>query len=199
LCGAIINELVSGDTAYLFYNTSSRVFTLWPKSTAYQATHNHTLRIRPTNASYQTNNIVDLAFTATGTAPCSNVSYTANRQSIVPQAAAYPNYTHTGVPGQERYNINYDGTKNMPFTFDMGNSSCHSNYFKEYTVVVTKLGATVASPAWLSLDSHQTSPSLTVSTSSVSHYGTYIVTVSTTLYAEYATKSFTFEILLTPC
>jgi hypothetical protein len=35
ICGPIIYELVSGDTAYLFYNAVSRVFTFWPKSTAY--------------------------------------------------------------------------------------------------------------------------------------------------------------------
>ena len=35
ICGPIIYELINGDTAYLFYNTASRVFTFWPKSTAY--------------------------------------------------------------------------------------------------------------------------------------------------------------------
>jgi hypothetical protein len=46
-CGPIIYELVDGDTAYLSY--SSLEFTLFPKSTAYQNTYPHTLRVKPTN------------------------------------------------------------------------------------------------------------------------------------------------------
>jgi hypothetical protein len=87
----------------------------------------------------------------------------------------------------------------MPFTFDMGSVNCHNYYFKEYAVVVTLSGATIPWPAWLALDSHQTAPSLTVNSSNVAHEGTYLVTVSTQLYAEYAVKSFTFEIYITPC
>ena len=86
----------------------------------------------------------------------------------------------------------------MPFSFELGTSSCDSFYFKEYTVAVTKSGVTV-SPAWLTLDSHQTSPSLTVISTDPDHAGTYLVTVSARLYAEAALTSFTFQIYMTPC
>jgi hypothetical protein len=87
----------------------------------------------------------------------------------------------------------------MPFSFELGTSSCNNFYFKEYTVAVTKSGVTVLSPAWLTLDSHQTSPSLSVNSSDPDHHGTYLVTVSTRLYAEEPLKSFTFQIWMTPC
>jgi hypothetical protein len=84
-CGPIIYELVGGDTAYLSYNAAARVFTLWPKSTAYQASHPHILRVKPTN--YPSgNDVIDIAFNAIGTTPCATASYTANRMAI----EAYP-------------------------------------------------------------------------------------------------------------
>jgi hypothetical protein len=46
-CGPIIYELVGGNTAYLSYN--SRVFTFWPKSTAYENKYDHRLEVKPTN------------------------------------------------------------------------------------------------------------------------------------------------------
>ena len=81
LCGPILYELVSGDTAYLFYN--AQVFTFWPKSTAYQINQAHTLRVKPTNL--LTNDILDVEFNVIGTAPCTTSSYTANRKSIISQ------------------------------------------------------------------------------------------------------------------
>ena len=72
----------------------------------------------------------------------------------------------------------------MPFSFDFGTSNCDNSYFKEYTVVVTKSGTVVPSPAWLTLDSHQTAPSLTVNSSDLTNEGTYLVTLSSKLYTE---------------
>jgi hypothetical protein len=80
----------------------------------------------------------------------------------------------------------------MPFTFDLGTSSCNTLYFREYTVEVTKAGVTVVSPAWLTLTQDSTnipqtlSPSLTVNSSNAADAGTYLVTLKSQLYAEVA-------------
>jgi hypothetical protein len=65
---------------------------------------------------------------------------------------------------------------------------------------VTKNGSAIDASAWLTLNSHQTSPYLTANTSNVAYYGTYLVTMSSKLYDESPySPSFVFEMFLTPC
>ena len=106
------------------YDVPTRVFTLYPKSTVYQATHAHVLRAKSTN--FPANNKVEVAFNAIGTAPCVHTSYNADTKLIK-------------LPSdQEKYNIGTDGDKVLPFSFDTQGPSCSGSYFKEYTVVVEK-------------------------------------------------------------
>jgi hypothetical protein len=93
-----------------------------------------------------------------------------------------------------------DGVVNLAFAFNISPGGCTGYYYKQYELSVTKNGSAVATSAWLTLNSHQTSPYLTVNTSSVSHYGTYIVTLNSKLTIESAfSPSIVFEIFLTPC
>ena len=93
-----------------------------------------------------------------------------------------------------------DGATNFAFAFNVSPTACIANYYKLYEVSVTKDGAAVSMPSWLTLTSDQTSPYLTANTSTVSHYGTYIVTVRSILYTESSfDRSIVFELFLTPC
>jgi hypothetical protein len=69
-------------------------------------------------------------------------------------------------------------------------------------MVVTKKtgGSVVASPTWITLNSHQTTPSLTVLSTDPSHNGRYVITVKSRLYNESTfTPEFLFDIWMTPC
>jgi hypothetical protein len=58
----------------------------------------------------------------------------------------------------------------------------------------------VSSPTWITLNSHQTTPSLTVLSTDPAHNGKYVITVKSRLYNESAfTPEFMFDIWMTPC
>jgi hypothetical protein len=182
LCGAIIYELVGGNTAYLTY--SGRVFTLFPKTTAYQASHAHILRVKPTN--HQTDNILNYPFNAIGTAPCSISNYVADRKNI------------KTMPLLEKYDIGADGNDDFPFAFNHTPSNC--GYYKIYTssAVRETTGAAIATP-WMSIVWSNTTPYIRVNTSNAGYENYYVVTVRAKLYAESSYDPFiTFEIYLHP-
>ena len=119
---------------------------------------------------------------------CPASAYDADRKSIPTQ------------PSKHTYNIGMDGVVNLAFAFNISPGGCTGYYYKQYELSVTKNGSAVATSAWLTLNSHQTSPYLTVNTSDVAYYGTYIVTLTSKLTIESAfSPSIVFEIFLTPC
>ena len=57
----------------------------------------------------------------------------------------------------------------------------------------------VSNPTWITLNSHQTAPSLAIFSTNASHEGIYLVTVISKLYNESAfSPEFTFELYLHP-
>ena len=81
LCGAVSHPLVGGNTPYLVYVESSRVFTFHPKTTAYQGTFPHIVRATAPNYPLST---TDRTFNVIGTPPCTVSAYVANRRTIKP-------------------------------------------------------------------------------------------------------------------
>jgi hypothetical protein len=80
-----------------------------------------------------------------GLVPCVATAYNPNRLAI-PQ---YPTALY-------KYDIGADGDKTLSFTFDLVPTTCAPNYSKFYEVAVTVKtgGAAVASPSWITLNSH---------------------------------------------
>jgi hypothetical protein len=183
-CGAITYELAGGDTPYFSYDPSSRKFVFTPKSSALHLGNEMTFYIKATSTNFPLNT-TDSPVKVEGLLPCTANSYIANRLSISTE--------HT-------YDIGLSGPQTFQFTFDTLPDTCIPNYFKEYEIVVTKDGSVVSSPAWITLNNHQTSPSMTVNSSDVTHKGSYLVTVKSKLFNESTfSPSFVLDLFLTPC
>jgi hypothetical protein len=71
------------------------------------------------------------SFKVEGLPACLASAYDPNRLAIIVPTLTPPSQLY-------KYNIGRDPDVNLLFTFDVTPSACTANYFKEYTVAVTK-------------------------------------------------------------